>query len=129
MRPVTAIGRWSTRRPWRAIAAWLAFVVAALVAMSVTGTKSLQNGAVGESARGYALMNEHQAWGPTREYGYLHSDTLRAQDPAFRAATADVAARVSKALENRVDIRLSRDRRSALVVGQRTHWPVSTDEL
>src|SRR5438445_766233 len=94
MRPVTAIGRWSTRRPWRAIAAWLAFVVAALVAMSVMGTKSLQNGAVGESARGYTLMNEHQAWGPTREYGYLHSDTLRAQDPAFRAATAVVAALV-----------------------------------
>src|SRR5207253_5378347 len=119
----------STRRPWRAIVAWLAFVVIALAAMVATGTKSLQNGAVGESDRGYALMNEHQAWGPTREYGYLHSGKLRASDPAFRAATADVAARMSKALENRVDIRISRDRRSALVVGQVTHWPVSIDEL
>jgi len=129
VRPVTAIGRWSTRRPWRAIAAWLAFVVVALGAMAATGTKSLQNGAVGESARGYALMDEHQAFGPTREYGYLHSDPLRASDPAFRAATADVAARMSKVLGNAVDTRISRDGHSALVVGQITHWPVSIDAL
>jgi uncharacterized membrane protein YdfJ with MMPL/SSD domain len=34
------IGRWSTRRPWRAIATWLAFVAVALGALALTdGTK------------------------------------------------------------------------------------------
>ena len=52
----TSIGRWSTRRPRRAIAAWLAFVVVCVLAPSARGSKQLQNGAVGESAQGYALM-------------------------------------------------------------------------
>jgi uncharacterized membrane protein YdfJ with MMPL/SSD domain len=30
MRSVATIGRWSTRRPWRAIAAWLLFVALAM---------------------------------------------------------------------------------------------------
>jgi RND superfamily putative drug exporter len=64
MRSVAAIGRWSTRRPWRAIAAWLAFVALAVAAVIATGTKSLANGAVGESARGYALIDAYRRLGP-----------------------------------------------------------------
>ena len=72
---MAAIGRWSIRRPWRAIVVWLVFVVA-VAAMVATGTDSLQNGSVGESARGYTLMDEHPgAWPPEREYAYIHSDT------------------------------------------------------
>jgi hypothetical protein len=37
----------------------LAFVIAAVLALSLTGSNALQNGAVGESARGYALMDAH----------------------------------------------------------------------
>ena len=72
----TAIGRWSTRRPVLAIAAWLTFVVVAVLALSLTGSKPLDNGAVGESARGYALMDSHQLGLPSQQYAYLHSDSL-----------------------------------------------------
>lgn len=78
------------RRPWRAIAAWLGFVAVAIALGAVAGTKELENGAVGESARGYSLMDEHGAWPPAREYGYLHSDRYTVGDPPFRAAITDV---------------------------------------
>src|SRR5215470_7359767 len=98
MRSVAAIGRWSIRRPWRAIAVWLGFVALAVAAVITTGTASLENGAVGESARGYTLMDRHDAWPPAREYGYLHSDSLRTSAPAFRAAIRDVHDRMSRDL-------------------------------
>jgi uncharacterized membrane protein YdfJ with MMPL/SSD domain len=115
MRSVATIGRWSMRRPWLAIVAWLAFVAVAIGAAVVTGTESLGNGAVGESARGYALMDEHQVWTPAREYGYLHSDTLRAGDPRFRAAVEDVATRMRTGLGGPVRTSVSSDRHSVLV--------------
>jgi hypothetical protein len=60
-------------------------VVAAAIGVA-SGIKSLDNGAVGESARGYDLMAEHGAWPAAREYGYLHSETLTTSAPAFQAA-------------------------------------------
>ena len=86
MRSVAAVGRWSTRHPWGAIGLWLAFVALAVTAVIATGTDSLQNGAVGESARGYALIDRHQAYTPAREYGYVHSDALFASTPPFRSS-------------------------------------------
>ncbi|MDP9284810.1 MAG: MMPL family transporter [Actinomycetota bacterium] len=127
MRSVAGIAKWSARRPWRAIALWLAFVVVVAAIGVATGIKSLQNGAVGESARGYELIDEHQTYGPAREYGYLHSDTLATRERAFRDAVADVAARMAGDLGN-IKIRTSRDRHAALVVGQWTH-PFAVDEL
>jgi uncharacterized membrane protein YdfJ with MMPL/SSD domain len=50
MRAVAALGRWSSGHPWLAIAAWIGFVVIALAAGAATGTRSLVNGSVGESA-------------------------------------------------------------------------------
>jgi uncharacterized membrane protein YdfJ with MMPL/SSD domain len=47
----TGIGRWSARRPWLAIAVWLAFVVLAVAALGLTGSKSLGGGVTGEAAR------------------------------------------------------------------------------
>jgi uncharacterized membrane protein YdfJ with MMPL/SSD domain len=117
VRSVAAVGRWSIRRPWRAIAVWLAFVVLAVAAAVLTGTKSLQNGAVGESARGYALIDKHQAWPAEHEYGYLHSKTLTTRDRAFRPAIAEVAARLGNALGGKVETRVTADRHSALVSG------------
>jgi putative drug exporter of the RND superfamily len=127
LRSVASIGRWSARRPWRAIALWLTFVAVAAVIGVASGIQSLDNGAVGESARGYDLIAEHQAWGPAREYGYLHSDRLTASTPAFQAAIDDVRTRMSRALGN-VDVRFATDPHTALVSGQWTH-PVSIDAL
>jgi RND superfamily putative drug exporter len=110
-----AIGRWSTRRPALAIVAWMGFVAAAVLALSLTGSKPLANGAVGESARGYALMNSHQVELPPREYTYLHSGTLNTGDPGFRAAIAEVSSRMSAVLGGRADVTVARDRRAALV--------------
>src|SRR5262245_65195950 len=93
VRSVATIGRWSMRRPWRAIGAWLLFVVLAVAAGAATGTQSLENGAVGESARGYALMDRHQAWTPAREYGYLRSGSVTASSPACQGALGGVSLR------------------------------------
>ena len=59
--------------PRKAVVAWIVFVLAAVALGAVTGTKTLDNGAVGESARGYAIMNEHGLWGPAREVAYVAS--------------------------------------------------------
>jgi len=124
----TAIGRWSTRRPVLAIAAWLAFVVVAVLALTSTGSKPLENGAVGESARGYALMDSHHVGLPTDEYAYLHSDSVRTSTPAFKAATAQVASRMGAALGSRPRISVSRDQHAALVTAQVT-TPFDTPKL
>src|SRR3954468_8300130 len=116
MRSVATVGRWSMRHPWWAIASWLAFVVAALGAMAATGTESLRNGAVGESGRGYALIDETQSWTPAREYAYVHSESLRVDDPPFRAALADVTEVVRTRITGPLSVRFSRDRHAALVV-------------
>ena len=57
----TSIGRWSAQRPWLAIAAWLAFVVLAVAALGLTGSKSLQGGVTGESARAETVLSGHNA--------------------------------------------------------------------
>jgi RND superfamily putative drug exporter len=99
------------------------FVVAAVAASVLTGTKSLENGAVGESARGYDMLDANGLWGPPREIAYLHSDRLRVEDPPFRAAVRDVVRRVdtggvevSSPLGAEGQRLVSRDRHSALVV-------------
>ena len=115
------LGRWSIGHPRRAIGMWLAFVLIAVAAGVGIGTKSLPNGAVGESARGYSLLDRHQAWPAQREYGYMHSDTLRATDPAFRATAADVAARMRRILGGKTTARVSSDGHSVLVTGRVAH--------
>jgi len=123
LRSVVGIGSWSARRPWRAIALWLAFVVAALALGVVIGTKSLENGAIGESARGYEIMDAHRAWPPAREYAYVHSATLTADDDAFQGAVLDAAAGMRAALgEQNVRLQRSADGHAVLVAGQITRF-------
>jgi RND superfamily putative drug exporter len=119
----TSIGRWSTRRPWLAIALWLVFVVAAAAALSLTGSKQLQNGAVGESARGDALMNSHQLGFPPEEYVYLHSRSLATTSSAFRAAVRTISTDMSAAVGGRVTVARSSDRHAALLTAQVTGPP------
>jgi uncharacterized membrane protein YdfJ with MMPL/SSD domain len=120
---VATIGRWSMRRPWRAIGAWLLFVVLAVAAGVATGTQSLENGAVGESARGYALMDRHQAWTPAREYGYLRSDSLTASDPAFKAAIADVSSRMQTGLGSEPSRQVADGGHAVLLTGVVQRFP------
>ncbi len=123
-----AIGRWSTRRPVLAIAAWLTFVVVAVLALALTGSKPLENGAVGESARGYALMDAHRLGLPAVQYAYLQSDTLTTGAPAFQAATHQVAARMHDALGGPTHLSIAGDRHAALVTAQITR-PFDTPRL
>ncbi len=125
MRAVSAVGRWSSRHPWFAIAGWVAFVAAALALGAGTGTKSLSNGAAGESARGYDMMTAHQVWPPQVEFGYVHSTALRTNDAAFRSAVADVEARMQQAFTGETEVRVSADRHSAVVVDTPTTLPSS----
>jgi uncharacterized membrane protein YdfJ with MMPL/SSD domain len=111
----TAIGRWSTRRPVLAIAAWLTFVFAAVLALSLTGSKPLENGAVGQSARGYALMDSHRLGLPPDEYVYLNSDSLRDGSPTLQAAIEAVDRAMRDAIGAGVSVAVSRDQHSALV--------------
>jgi uncharacterized membrane protein YdfJ with MMPL/SSD domain len=110
-----ALGHWSARHPWLAIAAWLAFVVIAVGALALTGSKPLQSGAVGESARGEAILDDHDVPLTQHQYAYLHSDIDRVSDPAFRRAIAQASSRLRAALDGTVTVQVSRDRRSALV--------------
>ena len=121
MRIISAIGRWSARHPWQAIALWLTFVVAAVAASALTGTKSLQNGTVGESARATSLLNRYRPGHVERQdYGFVHSDALAASTPAFRAATADVRGRMESVLGTPVTTTVSRDGHSVLLTAMAT---------
>jgi uncharacterized membrane protein YdfJ with MMPL/SSD domain len=111
----TAVGRWSTRRPVLAIAGWLSFVVLAVLALSLTGSKPLHNGAVGESARGYALMDSNRLGLPPSAYVYLHGDRLSSGTRAFRASIGQVATRLRRDVGEPVHVALSRDGHAALV--------------
>ena len=111
----TAIGRWSTRRPAVAIVAWSTFVVAAVLALSLTGSKPLENGAVGQSARGYALMDSHRLGLPPHEYVYLHSNSLKTGSPQFGTAIGAVDGAMRAAIASGVSVAVSRDQHSALV--------------
>src|SRR5581483_6198442 len=68
-----SIGHWSIHHPRRTVAAWLAFVAACVALGAISGIKTLDNGAVGESARGYAIMNKDNLWGAPHELAYLHT--------------------------------------------------------
>ena len=119
----TSIGRWSTRRPWLAIALWLVFVVAAAAVLTLTGSKQLQNGAVGQSARGNTLMNDHRLGAPPEEYVYLHSNSLDTTSSVFRAAVRTISTELTAAVGGPTTIATSSDHRAALVSAQLTGPP------
>src|SRR5690242_15612991 len=86
------IGRWSINHPRAALATWLAFVACCVALGAVTGTKTLDNGAIGESARGYAIMDHYQLWPPPRELAYIHNT----HGLLSAAVVGDVARRFSR---------------------------------
>jgi RND superfamily putative drug exporter len=118
---ITAIGGWSTRHPWRAIVLWLAFVGAAVALLAATGSKQLQNGAVGESARGYTLLDGHPVSLDQHQYVYLHSGAFGVGDPAFRSAVGRARALLRSAIGGPTTLQVSHDGHSALVGATTTH--------
>jgi uncharacterized membrane protein YdfJ with MMPL/SSD domain len=110
-----SIGRWSIRHPRLALLTWLGFVGTCLALGAISGTKTLDNGAVGESARGYALMNEYGLWGPAQELAYFHE----ASKPVPIRPIRDVQRRF-RALGLAPELKLSADRRSAVVIADVT---------
>jgi RND superfamily putative drug exporter len=83
--------------------------------LAVTGSKNLNNGANGESARGYALLDRHNDWPNQPVYLYLRSDSLRTGAPAFRSAIADADRGMRRALGTAVTTRVSSNGHSALL--------------
>jgi RND superfamily putative drug exporter len=110
-----SIGRWSIRHPRLALLTWLGFVGTCLALGAISGTKTLDNGAVGESARGYALMDKYRLWGPAQELAYLHE----ASGPVPAGPIRDVERRF-RALGLAPELKLSGDRRSAVVIAEVT---------
>jgi uncharacterized membrane protein YdfJ with MMPL/SSD domain len=110
-----SIGHWSIRHPRRTVAAWLAFVVACVALGAISGIKTLDNGAVGESALGYSIMNKDDLWGAPHELAYLH--TQHGSVPI--AAIRDVEQRF-RALGLSPERHLSADHGSAVVAAQPT---------
>jgi uncharacterized membrane protein YdfJ with MMPL/SSD domain len=105
-----SIGSWSIRHPRIALAAWITFVVVSVALGAISGTKTLANGAVGESARGYAIMDKDGLWGDGHELAYLHAQTA----PVPARAIRDVERRFA-GLGLKPKTRISTDRRSAVV--------------
>ena len=115
------------RHPWQAILLWLAFVVVAIGLLAVTGSKQLQNGAVGESARADSLLDKHHLGRPPQAFAYLHSDTLRVTAPAFEAAIHDLEGRMT-VLGTTAGVQLSANHHSALVGGN-IDQPIAQSDL
>jgi RND superfamily putative drug exporter len=91
------------------------FVVSSVVLLQLTGSKTLNGGAIGESKRGYAMVDQHNDWPNQLVHGYLHSDSLTANAPPFRAAITDVKLQMQSALGAAVTTRISSDGHSALL--------------
>jgi RND superfamily putative drug exporter len=89
------MGRWSASHWKTAVFGWLAFVVASVYIGGAVGTKYLETEdlAVGEAAHAQKLVDAGfpKASDEQGEIVLLQSKTLKADDPAFEAAIADVA--------------------------------------
>jgi uncharacterized membrane protein YdfJ with MMPL/SSD domain len=105
-----SIGRWSIRHPRIAVTAWIVFVALAIALGAVTGTRELDNGAVGEAQRGYAMIDDHRLWSPPHELAYIHSRGGAVPAPVIR----DVERGFTR-LGLQPVVKLSADRRSAVV--------------
>ena len=118
-----AVGTWSARNPWKAIAGWIAFVVAAIVIGGAVGTNELKPSESGAGESGVASRTLDKAGFGTQptEQVIVSSATLQATDPQFRAVVDDVMGRLD-ALQDVDRLRspyeentISADGRSALI--------------
>src|SRR5215216_2756675 len=91
------MGRWSAAHWKTATFGWLAFVVVAFALGGTVGMKEIDplTSGPGESGRMDRILDAGFKQ-PAGESVLIQSRSLRASDPAFRAAIGDVVARVSK---------------------------------
>src|SRR5215218_7124187 len=91
------MGRWSAEHWKTATFGWLALVLVAFALGNAVGMTSIDQNAPGpgESGRMDRILDEGFKQ-PAGENVLIQSRTHRADDPAFKAAIADVVARVSK---------------------------------
>jgi uncharacterized membrane protein YdfJ with MMPL/SSD domain len=91
-------GRWAADHWKTAVFGWLALVAVAVVAGGAVGTKKQNDSdsATGESARAVRILDRAGFATPAGESVLVQSKTLTVRDAAFRAAIADVAARLSR---------------------------------
>src|SRR5215216_2407782 len=117
-------GRWSARHKKTAILGWLAFVVIALIAGNLAGTKEPTDADSfdGESRAAAKIVEDAGFSEAAGEMVLLQSKTLTVKDGKFRAAVGDVERAVSgeSAVTNVVSPydkggQVSRDGHSALV--------------
>ena len=118
-------GRWSAQHRKKAIFGWLGFVIVAFAIGGSVGTNTLDqaDSGVGDSGRASKLVDDHF---PKKadESVLVQSKTLVATDARFKAAVADVVARIRRvpnvrAVESPYTVArgtpISRDGHSALV--------------
>ncbi|MGE5690692.1 MAG: MMPL family transporter, partial [Pseudomonadota bacterium] len=91
------MGRWSADHWKTATFGWLAFVVVAFALGGAVGTTTVDPNAAGpgESGRADRILDAGFTQ-PAGESVLVQSSSLRADDPAFAAAIADVVAGISK---------------------------------
>jgi RND superfamily putative drug exporter len=96
------MGRWSAGHWKAATFGWLAFVVIAFGVGGIVGTKDADpnTSGPGQSGRMDRILDAGFKQ-PAGESVLVQSSSLHATDPAFRAAVADVVARVSRAADVR----------------------------
>jgi RND superfamily putative drug exporter len=92
------MGRWSAANWKKAAFGWLAFVVTAFALGGMVGMTTIDSNATGpgQAGRMDRILNAGFKQ-PVGESVLVESRSLHASDPAFKAAIADVVARVSKA--------------------------------
>src|SRR4051812_42391886 len=117
-------GRWSARHKKTAIIGWLVFVLVALMAGNMTGTKEPTSADQfdGESRAAEQIVADAGFSEAAGEMVLVQSSKLTVKDPAFRAAVKDVQGAVAAqpVVTNVVspygkDGQVSKDRHSALV--------------
>ena len=119
------IGRWSVQHRKKAILGWLAFVVVSVViGFNVVPQKQIEPSASGPGESGQAAKALDGAFeDKASEQVLVQSDELKAGDPQFKAAVADVTKRLrhTEGVDNVVGPydggqgQVSADGRSALV--------------
>jgi uncharacterized membrane protein YdfJ with MMPL/SSD domain len=113
------IGRWSVQHRRKAILGWLAFVfVTMAVGFNLVPQKNIEQneGMPGESGKAAEVLKDAYP-DKAGEQVLVQSKTLRASDSQFKAAVADVTARLqhTKGVDNVSSGQISKDGHSALV--------------
>src|SRR3954454_761337 len=93
------IGSWSARNPWKAITAWVAFVMAAVIIGGAVGTKELKpsESGAGDSGTASRILDKSGFGTNPTEQVIVVSKGMTADAPQFKATVDDVMRRLSAA--------------------------------